>query len=63
MTDSELGSDKTELSRPGQETGPGKQKPYHKPEFRAEKTFETTALTCGKVQVTQPQCHHNRKLS
>jgi hypothetical protein len=38
-------------------------KPYHKPEVRYEKVFETSALTCGKVQTTQGQCHSNRKNS
>jgi hypothetical protein len=57
-------SAETEPSRDDQEIGLGaKKKPYHKPEFRAEKVFETTALTCGKIQSTQPQCHFNRKLS
>lgn len=38
-------------------------KPYHKPEFRFERVFETRALTCGKVQSTQAQCHSNRRTS
>jgi hypothetical protein len=38
-------------------------KPYVKPSFRFEQTFETMALACGKVQPTQGQCHKNRKLS
>jgi hypothetical protein len=38
-------------------------KPYHKPEVRCERVFETSALTCGKVQTTQGQCHSNRKTS
>jgi hypothetical protein len=38
-------------------------KPYHKPEVRHEKVFETQALTCGKVQTTQASCHSNRKTS
>lgn len=38
-------------------------KPYHKPEVRYEKVFETSALTCGKVQTTQGSCHSNRKTS
>jgi hypothetical protein len=32
-------------------------KPYVKPSFRAERTFETMALSCGKVSTTQGQCH------
>ena len=38
-------------------------KPYQKPAFRHERVFETMALTCGKVQTTQGQCHFNRKNS
>ena len=38
-------------------------KPYQKPAFRHERVFETRALTCGKVQNTQGQCHANRKNS
>ncbi len=38
-------------------------KPYTKPAVRYEKVFETSALTCGKVQTTQAGCHQNRKTS
>ncbi len=38
-------------------------KPYRKPEVRYEKVFETSALTCGKVQTTQSSCHASRKNS
>jgi len=38
-------------------------KPYRKPEVRHERVFETRALSCGKVQTTQGQCHFNRKAS
>jgi hypothetical protein len=38
-------------------------KPYQKPAFRFERVFETMALACGKIQVTQAQCRFNRKLS
>jgi hypothetical protein len=31
-------------------------KPYVKPEVRYEHVFETAALSCGKVQVTQFSC-------
>jgi hypothetical protein len=37
-------------------------KPYVKPEFRHEKVFVTSALSCGKT-VTEGQCHDNRKVS
>jgi hypothetical protein len=38
-------------------------KPYVKPELRFEQVFETSALSCGKVQTTQSGCHSNRKTS
>ena len=38
-------------------------KPYTKPAFRFERVFETTALSCGKVQPTEFLCRHNRKAS
>jgi hypothetical protein len=38
-------------------------KPYRKPAVRHERVFETRALTCGKVQVTQSGCHFERKTS
>lgn len=38
-------------------------KPYQKPAVRFERVFETSALTCGKVQTTQGQCHGSRKTS
>jgi hypothetical protein len=44
-------------------TIPVAKRPYVKPQVRHEKVFETMALTCGKVQTTQGQCHHNRKTS
>ena len=41
---------------------PGK-KPYKKPEFRFEKVFETMALACGKIAVTQQNCRGRRRRS
>jgi hypothetical protein len=41
----------------------GEKKPYEKPAFQHERVFETMALTCGKVHVTQSQCRSNRKNS
>lgn len=38
-------------------------KPYVKPAFIREQAFETMALSCGKVNVTQAQCKLNRKNS
>ena len=37
--------------------------PYQRPSFRHESVFETSALTCGKVQSTQGACHGNKKTS
>jgi hypothetical protein len=42
---------------------PGRKKPYHKPTVRYERVFEVQALSCGKVQTTEGQCHSNRKTS
>lgn len=48
-------------------TGPEAQraarKPYHKPVIRYQRVFETTALSCGKIQSTQSGCHLNRRAS
>jgi len=44
-------------------TGSATRKPYEKPAFRHERVFETMALSCGKMQGTQGQCHSNRKNS
>jgi hypothetical protein len=38
-------------------------KTYTKPAFRLERVFETQALSCGKVHITQSSCHSNRKSS
>jgi len=40
-----------------------KKKPYRKPEFRFERVFETQALSCGKISITQGQCKHNLRNS
>jgi hypothetical protein len=42
---------------------PKKKRPYVKPSFQFEKVFETNALACGKVGVTQETCRSNRKAS
>lgn len=36
---------------------PRVKKPYAKPSFRYERTFETMALSCGKTAGLQGQCH------
>jgi hypothetical protein len=38
-------------------------KPYRAPDFRFERVFEVSALTCGKVSPTEESCRHNRKVS
>lgn len=60
MNDSKASSEKE--SGPGDSRKTGK-KPYHKPAFRHERVFETSALACGKMAGTQGQCQFNRKLS
>ena len=50
----------TRFQRPG---ATRTKKPYNKPALRYERVFETSALTCGKVQTTQSGCHQNRKTS
>jgi hypothetical protein len=41
----------------------GAKKPYRKPAFEWERAFETMALACGKVNISQAQCKLNRKVS
>lgn len=35
---------------------PVAKKPYEKPAFRYEQVFVTTALSCGKISITQVNC-------
>ena len=35
---------------------PATKKPYEKPAFRYEQVFVTTALSCGKISITQVNC-------
>jgi len=44
-----------ETYQPLVDTGTHK-KPYQKPAFRSERVFETQALSCGKIGITQGQC-------
>ena len=46
-----------------QEKAATTKKPYKRPTYRAERVFETSALSCGKVSATESSCHHNRKAS
>ncbi len=55
--------EKTTQAVSGQASASSAKKPYKKPSFRFESVFETMALACGKVSVTQGQCRSNRKLS
>lgn len=55
--------EQTEQTPAQPETKSSIKKPYQKPEFRFERVFETRALACGKISVTQAQCAHNRKTS
>ncbi|MGA2589299.1 MAG: hypothetical protein ABSH32_05240 [Bryobacteraceae bacterium] len=54
-----------EMNRPAPQRGKGRaaKKPYRPPAVRYERVFETSAITCGKVQVNEGPCHQNRKLS
>ena len=38
-------------------------KAYEAPDFRHERVFEVSALSCGKVNATQGSCRANRKAS
>src|SRR5579871_3394942 len=55
--------ERTNETRTPEEVNSGARKPYHKPALRQERVFESSALTCGKVQTTQSGCHQNRKTS
>jgi hypothetical protein len=48
---------------PSGDTQSATKKPYVKPMVRHERVFETMALTCGKVSLTQSGCSTNRKAS
>jgi hypothetical protein len=45
------------------QSSPAAKKQYQEPAFRHERVFETMALSCGKVQVTNPVCRFNRHTS
>ncbi len=55
--------EETERNASPSETRQAVRKPYRKPAVRYERVFETSALSCGKIQTTQGQCAHNRKTS
>ena len=56
-------SESTEQNISPVDVQPEAKRAYSKPEFRFESVFETRALSCGKTNVTQHQCQHNRKSS
>lgn len=41
----------------------GERQPYLKPAFQHEPVFETMALACGKVNITQSSCRGRRTAS
>jgi hypothetical protein len=63
---SEVGMSESEKSKGLSSAGEAKlraKRPYQKPVVRYERVFEVQALTCGKVQGTEGECHFNRKSS
>lgn len=60
MSDAERSHDDSTPETDGSETP---KKPYKKPDFLHERVFETMALACGKVSITQSQCRFVRKNS
>ncbi len=57
----ESNENESQTATPDERSKP--KKPYQKPAFRHERVFETMALSCGKMQSTQGQCHFTRKNS
>lgn len=56
-------TDNTNNDLPGEPQEPAPKKPYEAPDFRYERVFEVSALSCGKVSATQGACRANRKAS
>jgi hypothetical protein len=62
--DQDQAPDKQRDQQPGNAAGlPTAKKPYVKPAYEFERAFETMALSCGKITITQAQCKFNRKSS
>jgi len=59
MADQDTSASGKSEAQPPQES----KKPYEKPSFRFERVFETMALACGKISLTQKHCQFNRKSS
>ena len=55
--------DQVHKRQPDDPGRPQAKKLYVKPSFQFERAFETMALSCGKINATQPQCKFNRKNS
>jgi hypothetical protein len=60
---SSMQQDQEPDERPGADDRPNGKKPYVKPSYEFERAFETMALSCGKINITQMQCKFNRKSS
>lgn len=58
-----MNHDRGPKREPGESIPPVSKKAYVKPSFAFERAFETMALACGKINVTQAQCKFNRKNS
>jgi hypothetical protein len=41
---------------PDNQQAPAPRKNYEKPSFRFEQVFVTSALSCGKISITQSSC-------
>ncbi len=55
--------DEDKAGQPSPSPSAEKKKQYVKPAFRHERVFETMALACGKINVTQASCRTNRRNS
>ena len=51
------------IKQPSDAAPPAGKRPYVKPAFRHERVFETMALACGKINVSQASCRTNRRNS
>jgi hypothetical protein len=60
MNEDHMNQDQAPGKQPAQ---PAAKKPYVKPSYKFERAFETMALSCGKISITQAQCKFNRKSS
>jgi hypothetical protein len=56
-------TNETSKDSSSEKRGATDRKPYKPPSFLFERVFEVSALSCGKIDVTQGTCHSNRKVS